>query len=176
MALIVELAPDQLSVRPIHRLLLGAGPDLRDRLATCFDVAPAGPNTPDGLRALLAGMEDQGVMGLVDGEGLAWLAVRPDVLGPDLDRLPEPLRDVDSARLEAALARVGPPEALEYHQDPAFAAAAVAKGTADAAVLLRPVSVPQIQAVAAAGERMPEKTTFFQPKPLTGMVFRSLDA
>jgi uncharacterized protein (DUF1015 family) len=37
------------------------------------------------------------------------------------------------------------------------------------------VSVSQIQAVADAGERMPEKTTFFQPKPLTGLVFRSLD-
>jgi uncharacterized protein (DUF1015 family) len=51
----------------------------------------------------------------------------------------------------------------------------VAKGTLEAAVLLRPVSVGQIQAVAAAGERMPEKTTYFQPKPLTGLVFRPLD-
>jgi len=37
------------------------------------------------------------------------------------------------------------------------------------------VSVAQIAAVAEAGERMPQKTTFFQPKPLTGLVFRSLD-
>ena len=43
------------------------------------------------------------------------------------------------------------------------------------AILLRPVSVAQIEAVAEAGERMPQKTTFFQPKPLTGLVFRSLD-
>jgi uncharacterized protein (DUF1015 family) len=28
---------------------------------------------------------------------------------------------------------------------------------------------------AAAGLRMPEKTTFFAPKPRTGMVFRTLD-
>ena len=52
---------------------------------------------------------------------------------------------------------------------------AVAKGAADAAVLLRPVTVGQIAAVADAKERMPEKTSFFQPKPLTGLVFRSLD-
>jgi uncharacterized protein (DUF1015 family) len=37
------------------------------------------------------------------------------------------------------------------------------------------VSVAQIEAVAEAGLRMPPKTTFFQPKPLTGLVFRSLD-
>jgi uncharacterized protein (DUF1015 family) len=37
------------------------------------------------------------------------------------------------------------------------------------------VSVAQTRAVATAGERMPQKTTFFWPKPRTGMVFRSLD-
>ena len=50
-----------------------------------------------------------------------------------------------------------------------------AKGAADAAVLLRPVDVHTIRAAAAADLRMPEKTTFFAPKPRTGMVFRSLD-
>jgi len=44
-----------------------------------------------------------------------------------------------------------------------------------ASILLRPVSVQQIDTVAEAGLRMPQKTTFFQPKPLTGLVFRSLD-
>ncbi len=52
----------------------------------------------------------------------------------------------------------------------------VEKGGADAAVFLRPVSVAQIRRAAFAGLRMPEKTTFFYPKPRTGMVFRSLDA
>jgi uncharacterized protein (DUF1015 family) len=42
-------------------------------------------------------------------------------------------------------------------------------------VLLRPVTVAQIRAAAFAGVRMPEKTTFFSPKPRTGMVFRRLD-
>jgi uncharacterized protein (DUF1015 family) len=50
----------------------------------------------------------------------------------------------------------------------------VDKGAADAAVLLRPVTVEQIRAVAFAGLRMPEKTSFFWPKPRTGMVMRRL--
>ena len=48
------------------------------------------------------------------------------------------------------------------------------KGEAQAGVLLRPVSVSQIAAAAAAGRRLPEKTTFFAPKPRTGLVFRNL--
>lgn len=175
MALVVELAEDQLCVSAIHRLLTGVGPGLRERLAACCTLTPAGPNTPEALRDLVAEIGRREAMGLVDADGLALFALRPEVLGPDLDRLPEALRGVDAARLEVALRRVGTPGALDYHHDPAAAAATVAKGAADAAVLLRPASVPQIQAVAAAGERMPGKTTFFQPKPRTGLVFRSLD-
>jgi len=43
------------------------------------------------------------------------------------------------------------------------------------AILLPPVTVEQIRAAALAGIRMPQKTTFFAPKPRTGMVFRTLD-
>ena len=48
-------------------------------------------------------------------------------------------------------------------------------GEAQAAILLRPVSVAQIREWAGARRRMPPKTTYFSPKPRTGMVFRFLD-
>ena len=38
-----------------------------------------------------------------------------------------------------------------------------------------PVSVATIREAGRAGVRMPEKTTFFWPKPRTGMVMRRLD-
>ena len=47
--------------------------------------------------------------------------------------------------------------------------------TAQAAVLLRPATVGQIADISRGGVRMPPKTTFFYPKPATGLVFRSLD-
>ena len=102
-----------------------------------------------------------------------------DVLGPGLERLPEPLWDVDAARFGVMLNRISLsadlPEEIDYRHDAVTVGAMVRKGLADAAVLLRPVSVQQIDTVAEAGLRMPPKTTFFQPKPLTGLVFRSLD-
>jgi len=175
MTFVVELAEEQLWVRPIHRVSGEAGPDLRDRLARCATLTPTGANTPEGVRRLSADMDRTGSLGLVDRNGLALLTLRADVLGPDIERLPEHLRDVDAARLDVALEHIGRPADLDYRPDAVAVAGAVAKGTLDAALLLRPVSVDQIQAVAAAGERMPEKTTFFQPKPLTGLVFRSFD-
>jgi uncharacterized protein (DUF1015 family) len=175
MMLVVELAEDQLVVRPIHRILSGIASDFRTRLSDVCQVIPLGPNTANGVRQLAVEMDQTGSMGLVTEAGLALLTPRPAVLGPDLEALPEPLRDVDAARLDAILDRVGAPAEIDYRNDAVTVAALVAKGAADAAVLLRPVSVAQIDTVAEAGLRMPQKTTFFQPKPLTGLVFRSLD-
>jgi uncharacterized protein (DUF1015 family) len=39
-------------------------------------------------------------------------------------------------------------------------------------VLLNPTSAEAVAAVAAAGERMPRKSTLFTPKPRTGLVLR----
>ena len=55
-----------------------------------------------------------------------------------------------------------------------LAAAAVDKGDAAAAVLLRPATVAQIAETGRGGQRMPPKTTFFWPKPRTGLVFREV--
>ena len=92
-----------------------------------------------------------------------------------MDAFPAELRDVDSARFDAGVLPAVPGVTLTYRNDAVAVAAQVEKGDADAAVLLRPVTVDTIRAAAAADLRMPEKTTFFAPKPRTGMVFRSLD-
>jgi len=64
---------------------------------------------------------------------------------------------------------------VTYRDDAHTCAALVEKGAAAAAVLLNPVSVTQIHDVSFARLLMPQKTTFFAPKPRTGLVFRSLD-
>jgi uncharacterized protein (DUF1015 family) len=175
MALVVELADDQLSVGAIHRLVHGAPPDLRERLATAFEVRDAGADALDGVTRLEARMHEEGGLGLVDRRGLALLVPRPAVLAPDLDALPAPLPEVDASRFDAGVRpHLGDAE-LSYRNDGATCAALVEKGAADAAVLLRPVTVAQIRTAAFGRVRMPEKTTFFEPKPRTGMVFRSLD-
>ena len=50
-----------------------------------------------------------------------------------------------------------------------------ARRSGGTAVLLRPVTVGAVMAVAATGERMPRKSTSFGPKPRTGLVLRLLD-
>jgi uncharacterized protein (DUF1015 family) len=50
----------------------------------------------------------------------------------------------------------------------------VESARADCAFLLRPTPVEQVREVAAAGETMPPKSTYFFPKVLTGLVFNPL--
>jgi uncharacterized protein (DUF1015 family) len=173
MALVVELSESELWVAPIHRLLPDPMP--RSALEPAFNVRAVGPNTPDGVRALESAMTAEGAMGLVDAAGLALVVPRPDVVGSALDAEPPEVRDVDAALFEVAVVpRLGD-MTLDYRSDALAVADVVARGDAAGAFLLKPVSVAQIRAASYAGVRMPQKTTFFAPKPRTGLVFRSLD-
>lgn len=169
MMFVVELVDDQLTVRPIHRLLSGLPVDfdLRGKLTARHfeEVGELGPQAVADGRVLRL-MDEAGALALVHPSGGATM-LRPN---------PEAFADVadlDSARIAVALADV-PGVAVAYQHGIDQVARAVSSGRAQAAVLLRPATVAQIEANAHAGERMPPKTTFFHPKPKTGIVFRSL--
>lgn len=66
-------------------------------------------------------------------------------------------------------------EAILYTKDDHEALDWVAKGTGTGALLLNPTKVSEVQSVATAGERMPHKSTYFFPKPLTGLVINVLE-
>jgi uncharacterized protein (DUF1015 family) len=164
LAFVVELAEDQLFVQAIHRLLSGLpdGFDLVAALTEWFEPYDAGPLAP----STLARMVDAGALALVrHGEPVM-------LLRPRAERFVD-VPDLDSARLQAALAAIPHEVAFQHGLD--NVSRAVERGEAQAAVLLRPVPVSTIMATARAGGLMPPKSTFFAPKPRTGVVLRLLD-
>ena len=62
-----------------------------------------------------------------------------------------------------------------FTEDAEEATAEVRSGKATYAVLMRPVPVERVLELADAGERMPQKSTFFYPKVPTGIVFNVLE-
>jgi len=66
-------------------------------------------------------------------------------------------------------------EAILYTKDDHEALDWVADGAGTGALLLNPTKVSEVQAVATAGERMPHKSTYFFPKPLTGLVMNVME-
>jgi uncharacterized protein (DUF1015 family) len=163
MCLVVELVEDELTVQPIHRLITGLPDGAAPHLlwSEHFDVEPADDFGPDAVERLV----EAGALGLVDDTGSFLLRPKAGAFGADVV--------LDTVRLEQARHAL-PDHELTYQHGVSNVVEAVAEGRAQAAVLMRPATVAQIQDIAHGGERMPPKTTFFAPKPATGVVFRPL--
>jgi uncharacterized protein (DUF1015 family) len=164
MTLLVELAPEQLHVEAIHRSLEDLPPevDLVSAFGRHFELTRVGEPT-DGV---IEGIAREPASALVLPDTV-WRLVprRRSVaeLGSDLD-----------TSLVAAVDASLPLHRTEHRNSRPDALDALRRGRAQAAVLLRPVTVEQIQDWAGQRRRMPPKSTLFVPKPRTGMVMRLL--
>jgi uncharacterized protein (DUF1015 family) len=162
LAFVNELVADQLSVAAIHRLYRGVTPEaLTEQLARHFDLSAAGAIDD----ATLSEMDRRGALCLVDAAGHGtWLAAKPGAF--------DGVRALDGAWLEHALD--GFAHEVAYQHGVSRVVDAVRSGDARAAVLIRPVSVEEIERTAREGLLMPPKSTFFTPKLRTGLFVRSL--
>jgi uncharacterized protein (DUF1015 family) len=174
MCFVVELEDDELCIAPIHRLVdLPPATDLRGALADTFDITDAGAITPEGVEALETTMAETRGLGLVDRAGLALAVPRADARASALAGEHPAVAATAAAVVEAMVVPLLPGATWHYRHDATATAALVDKGVASAAILCTPVSVAQTRAAAVDRVRMPQKTTFFWPKPRTGMVFRA---
>jgi uncharacterized protein (DUF1015 family) len=162
LAFVNELVADQLSVDAIHRLYADISlSDLTAALARSFTMTGLGRPTADTLAA----MRREGFLVLVAADGCWRLNPRPGRF--------DGVRALDGAWLETALADVA--LAVTYQHGLSAALAEVDAGRVTAAVLIRPVSVAEIERTAREGLLMPPKSTFFTPKLKTGFVIRLLE-
>jgi uncharacterized protein (DUF1015 family) len=176
MTFVVELVDDELCIEPIHRLIdAPPGTDVRARLADAFDVRDAGANTPDGVDALEKAMRSDHGLGLVDARGLAVAVPRAEPRAAALAGEHPAVAATDAAVIEALVVPRLADATWQYRHDAHGVAMLVDKRVATAAILCSPVSVAGTRAAAVDRVRMPQKTTFFWPKPRSGMVFRTLD-
>jgi uncharacterized protein (DUF1015 family) len=63
------------------------------------------------------------------------------------------------------------PQGVTYTPSASEAVAAVDRGDAEAAFLLRPTRIEDVWEIAGRGETMPQKSTFFYPKLTSGLLF-----
>jgi len=167
-------------VHAIHRAVPGLAPERAIELAAQgFAVAEVGGGLAAAEDALAKAGVDGAAFVVTDGTR-AWLLTDPD---PDrlADALPaersEAWRALDVAVAHGYLIRdlwqlEDNEEVVEFHHDVASATAAAA-ASGGVALLLNPTPVADVAAVAAAGDRMPRKSTLFVPKPATGLLIRA---
>lgn len=183
---LVALQDPGLTVFPTHRLLTGLDAGARERLYAAlrrdwhFD--------PVAQDALEPAPED-GVLriGFLDAQDshAAMLTLKdPAIVDAVLADKPDAYRQLDTAVLEALVLKgaldmteddISHFRGLRYARSNDEARELVRTGDADAAFFMGATPVSRVRAVAAAGETMPPKSTYFYPKVLTGLVFNPLD-
>jgi uncharacterized protein (DUF1015 family) len=185
LALFLEASRQSLTVLPTHRVLHGLGETgvgaLVDGLGGLFDVraqVDAAELRRTFEAAALAG-GGAGRFGLFTRAGGFVLSARRDAFAPFLTDGGEAVRGLDVTFLSVALERLAGIDAeavaagaVAYTKSAADAIQRVERGEAgsDAAFLLEPTPVAAIAAVARDGDVMPQKSTYFYPKALTGLV------
>jgi uncharacterized protein (DUF1015 family) len=162
MTYVNELIDEQLSVAAIHRLYEGITyKELAAALSPFFtinDADPVGPST-------LSQMNERGSLCLVAKTG------RTHWLTPIAEKFAG-VRNLDSAYLEHALSSVQ--HEVRYQHGVTEVQHELSTSDAATAILIRPVSVAEIQHTANEGLLMPPKSTFFSPKLRTGFVLREM--
>lgn len=186
--LLASLEDPGLTVLPTHRVLTTPLPGLAEitsRLRDAFllEEFPFQSQTEsETRRRFLQTLRAQGKTGHAFGLALRGqdtyllLSLRPD----------QPVLSSASARdrldvsilhshVLGRLCTKADEDALSYTKDDHEALDLVRRGTATAALILNPTKVSEVRAVATAGERMPHKSTYFFPKPLTGLVMNVME-
>jgi uncharacterized protein (DUF1015 family) len=182
---LVALEDPGLTVFPTHRLLKDLRPDQHEALANAIrrDFELKRLESTDEL------VPDYGQpvsMGYIDAHfRQPWMLTLKDQATADaaLSDHAEPYRRLDTAVLEALILKgalgmtdddIDHLTGLGYARDFDDALRLVQDGDYDAAFFVAATPIEQVRAVAAAGESMPPKSTYFFPKVPTGLLFSPL--
>ena len=182
---LVSLEDPGLTVFATHRLLTDLSEQQREGIRNTaidgfdLDEVESDAIVPDPG-------DPPGSFGYMDSHHQRGWRLRPKAEG-SFDELlgegSEAYRRLDAAILEAVFLRgaiglseedIAAKRGLAYTPDTHEALTRLREGECDAAFFLRPTPVEQVRAVAAAGETMPPKSTYFFPKLLTGIIFNPL--
>jgi uncharacterized protein (DUF1015 family) len=185
LTLLLDAGAQPLTVLPTHRLIRSLGDEglgrFWDGIDDLFEVRRG--VSAEELRSQFDGIAlapgGAGRFGLWTRTGGALLQARRDRLGPMVSGGGGALRELDVTLLAVALEKLAgitaeavTAGAVSYTKSAGDAIAAVDGNIdgVDAAVLLEPTPVSSILAVARDGDVMPQKSTYFYPKALTGLV------
>lgn len=184
---LVALEDPGLTVFPTHRLLSKLTPEkqlaLRDTILADFEVTELG-----SVEELPPPENERLELGYIDSfhKRPMRLTLKDRQIADDaLPGRSEPYRRLDTAVTEALLLKgalgmtdeqIDHFDGLWYARDDDEAIRLVLSGEHDAALFMAPTPVTRVQAVAASGESMPPKSTYFFPKVPTGILFNRLDA
>jgi uncharacterized protein (DUF1015 family) len=183
----VNMDSDGLVILPTHRVVHGLPGFYASAFVKAaesfFDVGSLPPFDAPGLIETLASQSGIAFVA-VTCAGTYLLRAKTEAMNKALADLPERQRQLDLTQLHAVVLdrllgldaeKVREQTNLRYLRDAGEAVEQVRRGEADIAFLTNPVTMEQLREVAFAGEVMPQKSTDFFPKLLSGLAIYALE-
>jgi len=183
----VNMDSDGLVVLPTHRVVHGLqsfDPAKFAKAAEEFFIVEPLPNGEATNYPATLAKQDGTAFVAVTRTGAFLLRSKPGPVAKALAGLHERQRHLDLSQLHSILLdrllgldaeKVREQTNLRYLRDAAEAVDLVRRGEADIAFLTKPVAMEQLKEVAFAGEVMPQKSTDFYPKLLSGLAIYALE-
>ena len=171
--------------RGVHSLSGFSEEELAAKVRAALPMETRKGSPEDAILALEAAGKKGKAIAWSAGGGRFHLVSFPDLAGFCAQRLakyPPELRSLDVVLLHGYLLEqvLGvTPEAVtagscvKYYKDPAKAVSDLNGGAIQAAFFLNPVTVDEFRSVSLSGHVLPQKSTFFYPKILTGLLIFS---
>lgn len=188
MMTLVNMEHEGLVVFPTHRIVRGvkgfSAEKLLEECGKYFDIETCGK---DNIEAKIAECEKDGRKAFgVYGDKLASLLILKDaeIMKELLPQKSEAYQNLDVSILHTLILErllgidkenMANQKNLIYTRDIGEAIGVVDSGDANCAFIIGATKVAEIAAVASSGEKMPQKSTYFYPKLITGLVMNKLD-
>jgi uncharacterized protein (DUF1015 family) len=181
---LVSMDDPGLVILPTHRLVRAHddmhGSEVLERAKEYFTVKPvADRQALEETLIVGQGPHPNPFFGFHDGTSAVLTLRDPDIMARLLpDRTPDwrmlDVAVVHELFIERVLGinkeEVSQNGHVEFLRDPQMGYDAVARGEADYFLMMNPTRIKQVRACTAAGERMPQKSTDFYPKMISGLV------
>lgn len=189
MMTMVSLEDKGLVVLPTHRLVKNLesfdSAAFIAKIAEYFDVT----ETPvsELADAVAAHSSELHVFGLNTSDGRSCvLKLKPEIKPEQVIETPgsDALKRLDVSVLHSMILdkilgistkQLSAQSNLSYSRDSSETLKSVEQGECQMAFLMNSTRVDEVKAVAAAGDKMPQKSTFFYPKLLTGLIMRVME-
>jgi len=184
----VNMDAPGITILPTHRVVFGledfSSPDFITKASEYFSVTELADEAPAAeLIGQLASTPGESFIAAT-GDGNYLLTPKPDEIAPLMAGLPVKQSQLGVAQLhkvvldkllgldQDTITRLGN---VHYIRDAQEAVGLVESGDADIAFLIKPITLDQLRDVSLSGEVMPQKSTDFYPKLLSGLAIYALD-
>jgi len=184
----VNMDAPGITILPTHRVVNGienfSSPDFITKASAFFTITEiAGPSPAAELIARLNQTPGDSFVA-VTGDGNYILTPKPEAIAPLLAGLPPKQRQLGVAQLHTIVLdhllgltedKIRATGNIQYLREADEAVSLVDSGEANIAFLIKPITLDQLKDVSLSGEVMPQKSTDFYPKLLSGLAIYALD-